>query len=109
MSRVKRGNVARVRRKGILKIASGFRGSSNRLFRTANARVLKSWLHGYIGRKNKKRIFRQVWIGRIKAFANQRQTSYSRLMMNLKKSNIGLNRKMLAQLILLGDSSIISS
>jgi len=107
MSRVKRGNVARVRRKNILKVASGFRGSSNRLFRTANARVLKAWMHAYKGRKNKKRIFRQVWIARIRAFANQRETSYSKLMMNLKKSNIGLNRKMLAQLILLGDTSAL--
>lgn len=108
MSRVKRGNVARLRRKNILKVASGFRGSSNRLFRTANARVLKAWKYAYIGRKNKKRIFRQVWIARIRAFANQRQTSYSKLMMNLKKSKIGLNRKMLAQVILLGDSSVLN-
>lgn len=108
MSRVKRGNVARVRRKNIMKIASGFRGSSNRLFRTANARVMKSWMHAYKGRKNKKRIFRQIWIARIRAFANQRQSSYSKLMMSLKKSKIGLNRKMLAQLIILGDSSVLN-
>ena len=108
MSRVKRGNVARVRRKNILKVASGFRGSAGRLFRTANAKVLKAWMYAYKGRKNKKRIFRQVWITRIRAFANERQTSYSKLMMNLKKSNIGLNRKMLAQLILLGDSSVLN-
>jgi large subunit ribosomal protein L20 len=103
--RIKRGSVARVRRKGILRIASGFRGSSNRLFRTANARVMKSMLHAYVGRKNKKQIFRQIWIARIKAFANQKQTSYSKFMMGLKKSNIGLNRKMLSQLIILGDAS----
>lgn len=106
--RIKRGNVAKVRRKGILKIASGFRGSSNRLFRTANARVMKSMLHAYIGRKNKKRTFRQIWIARIKAFANQRQTSYSKFMMELKKANIGLNRKMLSQLIVLGDASVVN-
>jgi|Transcript_16624 large subunit ribosomal protein L20 len=106
--RVKRGNVARVRRKSVLKIASGFRGSSNRLFRTANARVMKSMLHAYVGRKHKKRTFRQIWIGRIKAFANQKQISYSKFMMGLKKSNVGLNRKMLAQLIVLGDASAIN-
>jgi len=105
--RVKRGSVARVRRKNVLKIASGFRGSSNRLFRTANARVMKSMLHAYIGRKNKKRTFRQIWIGRIKAFANQKQTSYSKFMMGLKKSNISLNRKMLAQLIVLEDLAFV--
>jgi len=107
MSRVKRGNVAQLRRKKILKVASGFRGSSNRLFRSANARVLKAWMHAYKGRKNRKRIFRQIWIARIRAFANQRQTSYSKLMMELKSSNIGLNRKMLSQLILLGDASVL--
>lgn len=106
--RIKRGNVARVRRKNVLKIASGFRGSSNRLFRTANARVMKSMLHAYVGRKQKKRTFRQIWIGRIKAFANQRQTSYSKFMMGLKKSNIGLNRKMLSQLIVLEDLSVMN-
>ena len=103
--RVKRGNVAKVRRKGILKIASGFRGSSNRLFRTANARVMKSMLHAYVGRKNKKRTFRQIWIARIKAFANEKQTSYSKFMMVIKKSKISLNRKMLSQLIVLGDAA----
>lgn len=106
--RVKRGNVARVRRKNILKIASGFRGSSNRLFRTANARVMKSMLHSYVGRKNKKRTFRQIWIGRIKAFANEKQTSYSKYIMELKKSNISLNRKMLSQLIVLGEASLVN-
>lgn len=106
--RVKRGNVAKVRRKGILKIASGFRGSSNRLFRTANARVMKSMLHAYVGRKNKKRTFRQIWIARIKAFANGNQKSYSKFMVDLKKSNVGLNRKMLAQLIILGDASVVN-
>jgi large subunit ribosomal protein L20 len=68
---------------------------------------MKSMLHAYVGRKNKKRTFRQIWIGRIKAFANENQTSYSKFMMNLKKSNVGLNRKMLSQLIVLGDASVV--
>jgi large subunit ribosomal protein L20 len=106
--RVKRGNVARIRRKNVLKIASGFRGSSNRLFRTASARVMKSMLYAYVGRKNKKRTFRQIWVARIKAFANGNDKSYSKFMMDLKKSNIALNRKMISQLIVLGDASVIN-
>lgn len=69
---------------------------------------MKSMLHSYVGRKNKKRTFRQIWIGRIKAFANEKQTSYSKYIMELKKSNISLNRKMLSQLIVLGEASLVN-
>ena len=102
MVRVKRGNVARNRRKKILKFAKGFNGAHSRLFRTANQQVMKSLVYSYIGRKQKKRQFRRLWITRINA--STRSTSnltYSRFMNKVKTSNIALNRKMLSQLSIL--------
>lgn len=101
MVRVKRGNVARNRRKKILKLAKGFRGTHSRLFRVANQQVMKSLAYSYMGRKQKKRKFRQLWITRINSAARINETKYSRLISNLKQSKIILNRKMLAQLSIL--------
>ncbi len=98
MTRVKRGNVARKRRKKILKLAKGFRGSHSKLFRTANQQVMKALRNSYRDRKKKKRDFRRLWIVRINAAARNHDLSYSQLMGKLKKANIGLNRKMLAQI-----------
>jgi large subunit ribosomal protein L20 len=101
MTRVKRGNVARKRRKKILKLAKGFRGSHSTLFRTANQQVMKALRSAYRDRKKKKRDFRRLWIARINAAARMHGMSYSKLMGNLKKANIEINRKMLAQLAVL--------
>jgi large subunit ribosomal protein L20 len=101
MTRVKRGNVARKRRKKILKLAKGFRGSHSTLFRTANQQVMKALRSAYRDRKKKKRDFRRLWIARINAAARLHGMSYSKLMGNLKKANIEINRKMLAQLAIL--------
>lgn len=101
MTRVKRGNVARKRRKKILKLAKGFRGSHSRLFRTANQQVMKALRNAYRDRKKRKRDFRRLWITRINAAARQHGLSYSQLIGKLKKVNIQLNRKMLAQLAVL--------
>nr|YP_010156019.1 ribosomal protein L20 [Cumathamnion serrulatum]QQY85369.1 ribosomal protein L20 [Cumathamnion serrulatum] len=101
MTRVKRGNVARKRRKKILKLAKGFRGSHSKLFRTAKQQVLKSLKYSYIGRKNKKRYYRQLWIMRINASVRLYGITYSQFIYFLKKINIGLNRKMLAQLAII--------
>ena len=98
MPRVKRGNVARKRRKKILKLAKGFRGSHSRLFRTANQQVMKALRNAYRDRRRRKRDFRRLWITRINAAARLRGTSYSKLMHKLKLANIEINRKMLAQL-----------
>lgn len=98
MTRVKRGNVARKRRKKILKLAKGFRGSHSTLFRTANQQVMKALRSAYRDRKRRKRDFRRLWIARINAAARQHGISYSQLMGNMKKANIQLNRKMLAQM-----------
>nr|YP_009393737.1 ribosomal protein L20 [Caloglossa beccarii]ARW62299.1 ribosomal protein L20 [Caloglossa beccarii] len=98
MTRVKRGNIARKRRKKILKLAKGFRGSHSKLFRIAKQQVLKALKYSYIGRKNKKRDYRRLWITRINAAVRIYKINYSQFIYFLKKSNIALNRKMLAQL-----------
>ena len=101
MVRIKRGNVARKRRKRILKLAKGYRGAHSRLFRTANQQVMKALRYSYGGRKQRKRMFRKIWITRINAASRLNGLSYSRLIYNFRKSNIGLNRKMLAQIAVL--------
>nr|YP_009293818.1 ribosomal protein L20 [Ahnfeltia plicata]AOM65506.1 ribosomal protein L20 [Ahnfeltia plicata]UAT97452.1 ribosomal protein L20 [Ahnfeltia plicata]UAT97860.1 ribosomal protein L20 [Ahnfeltia fastigiata] len=98
MTRVKRGNIARKRRKKILKLAKGFRGTHSSLFRTAKQQVLKAMRYSYVGRKNKKRDYRKLWITRINAAVRINGITYSQLMRRLKQSQVGLNRKMLAQL-----------
>ena len=98
MARVKRGNVARKRRNKILRLARGFRGGNGTLFRTANQRVMKALCNAYRDRKRRKRDFRRVWIARINASARLNGLSYSKFMGSLKKSDIRINRKMLAQL-----------
>jgi len=105
MTRVKRGNVARQRRKKILKLAKGFRGSHSTLFRTANQQVMKALRNSYRDRKKRKRDFRRLWIARINAAAHLHGISYSQFMGNMKKANIELNRKMLAQLAILDPES----
>jgi large subunit ribosomal protein L20 len=105
MTRVKRGNVARKRRNKILKIAKGFRGSHSTLFRTANQQVMKALRSAYRDRKKKKRDFRSLWITRINAAAREHGLSYSQLIGNLKKANIQINRKMLAQLAVVDPAS----
>ena len=105
MARVKRGNVARKRRKKILKLAKGFRGSHSKLFRTANQQVMKALRYAYRDRRNRKRDFRLLWITRINAAARQEGLSYSKLIGQLKKANIEINRKMLAQMAVLDPAS----
>ena len=101
MARVKRGNVARKRRKKILKLAKGYRGAHSKLFRSANQQVMKALRYAYRDRRNKKRDFRRLWITRINAAARLNGTTYSRLIGDLKTANIQINRKMLAQMAVL--------
>ncbi|MFB8787329.1 MAG: 50S ribosomal protein L20 [Potamolinea sp.] len=105
MTRVKRGNVARKRRKKILKLAKGFRGSHSKLFRTANQQVMKALRNAYRDRRKRKRDFRRLWITRINAAARLNGVSYSQLLGLMKKANIQINRKMLAQLAVIDPSS----
>eukprot|EP01026_Neomeris_dumetosa_P039948 TRINITY_DN3297_c0_g1_i1.p3 TRINITY_DN3297_c0_g1~~TRINITY_DN3297_c0_g1_i1.p3 ORF type:complete len:123 (+),score=5.44 TRINITY_DN3297_c0_g1_i1:1002-1370(+) len=105
MTRVKRGNIAKKRRKKILLMNKGFRGSSSKLFRTANQRYIKSLFFRYYGRKQKKRLFRSLWILRINGELKNYGKNYSKFYSVLKKQNILLNRKSLAQIITLDNSS----
>jgi large subunit ribosomal protein L20 len=108
MVRIKRGNVARKRRKKVLAMASGYRGAHSVLFRVANQQVMKALRYSYIGRKQKKRIFRRIWISRINAASRLNGITYSQLINKFKKSNIDLNRKMLSQIAILDTSTFRS-
>ena len=100
MTRVKRGNVARKRRKKILKLAKGFRGSLSKLFRPANQAVLHAGINAYKDRRLRKRDFRKLWIVRIGAASQEYDLSYSRFMHLCKQKEVKLNRKVLAELAL---------
>jgi large subunit ribosomal protein L20 len=97
MTRVKRGNVARKRRKKVLNLAAGFRGSSSKLFRTAQQQTMKALSYSYRDRQQKKREFCGLWITRLNAAARSHGLSYNEFRHHLKKSGIQLNRKVLSQ------------
>lgn len=98
MPRVKRGFKARRRRNKVLKLAKGFRGARSKLFRSATEAVDRALNYAFRDRKVKKRDFRALWITRINAAARDNGLSYSRLVHGLKQAEIGLDRKILAQL-----------
>ncbi len=98
MARIKGAVTTRARHKKILKRAKGYFGAKSIRFRMANQAVMKSLKYAYVGRKQKKRNFRQLWIARINAAARINGTTYSKLMSSLKKANININRKMLAEM-----------
>ena len=94
--RIKRGNAGVKRHKKILKLAKGFIGARSRIFKVANIAVMKALKYQYRDRRNKKRFMRRLWITRINAAARVNGLSYSRLTNALKKANVVVNRKMLA-------------
>ena len=98
MARVKTARTTRARHKKILKQAKGYFGAKHYRFRNANQAVMKSLSYAYVGRKDKKSNFRKLWIARINAAARMNGTTYSKLINNLKKRNIIINRKMLADM-----------
>lgn len=98
MARVKRGNVLRKRHKKILKMAKSFKGSRSRVFIVANQAVMKALKFQYRDRRNKKRVFRRLWITRINAAVRQHGLSYSKFLNALGKANISVNRKILADI-----------
>ena len=98
MARIKGAIMTRKRRNKVLRLAKGYYGSKSTLFKTAKQAVMKSGNYAYIGRKQKKRDFRALWITRISAQAKVNGINYSRFMNGLKKAGIELNRKMLAEL-----------
>ena len=98
MARVKNGLTSRKRRKKVLKQAKGYVGSKSTLFRTAKQQVIKSGQYAYRDRRNKKRVFRALWITRINASVREHGMTYSVFINGLKKAAIGLDRKVLADL-----------
>jgi len=96
--RIKRGFKARRRRKKVLKLAKGFRGGHSKLFRTAADSVDKALMYAYRDRRARKRDFRRLWIVRIDAAARMNDLSYSKFMHGLKRADIELDRKVLADL-----------
>ncbi|MDO4552318.1 MAG: 50S ribosomal protein L20 [Bacillota bacterium] len=98
MARVKRGVNTHKRHKKILKQAKGFYGAKSKIFRAANPAVMRSLRSAYVGRKNRKRDFRRLWITRINAGARMNGISYSRFMNGLKAAGVEVNRKMLSEM-----------
>lgn len=96
--RIKRSVNALKKRRKVLKAAKGYWGSHSKLYRVAKQSVNKAQMHAYIGRKNKKRDMRTLWIARINAACRMNDISYSKFMHGLKVNNIMLNRKILADL-----------
>ena len=98
MARIKGAITTRKRHKRVLKLAKDYRGAKSKQFRTAKEAVMKSLSYAYVGRKLKKRNFRQLWIARISAQAKVNGMNYSTFMNGLKKAGIEMNRKMLAEI-----------
>ena len=98
MARIKGAVTTRKRRKKILKLAKGYWGAKSKRFKMANQAVMKSLTYAYIGRKQRKRDFRRLWIMRINAACKANGINYSRFMHGLKLSGINLNRKMLSEI-----------
>ena len=98
MARIKAAVTAHKKRRKIMKAAKGYFGAKSKQYRAAKEQVMRSLRYAYIGRKLRKRDFRQLWIARINAAARLNGMSYSRFMNGLKKANIDLNRKVLADM-----------
>ena len=98
MARIKGATMTRKRRNKVLKLAKGYYGSKSRLFKTAKQAVMKSGQYAYVGRKQKKRDFRRLWITRISAACKMNGMNYSTFMNGLNKAGITLNRKMLSEI-----------
>jgi large subunit ribosomal protein L20 len=104
MTRVKRGYVARKRRKNIFTLTSGFQGAHSKLFRTANQQGMRALASSYRDRNKRKRDLRRLWITRINAAARTNGISYNKLIQKLYQNKVCLNRKMLAQIALLDNN-----
>jgi len=98
MARVKKGLNAHKRHKKVLKMAKGFYGAKHSTYRAAKPATMRALRSAYVGRKNRKRDFRKLWIARINAAARMNDMSYSKLIGGLKKADIDINRKMLSEL-----------
>lgn len=108
MARVKGALNTRKKHKKVLKMAKGFRGAESKQYRIANQAVMRSMQNAYIGRKRRKRDFRRLWITRISAAAKMNGMNYSTFMNGLKKANIEMNRKMLAEIAIADPAAFTS-
>lgn len=100
MTRIKRGFVAKKRRKKVIKLTEGFVGSHSRLFKTANQQNMRSLRYSYFDRRKKKSMFKQLWIKRINAASRILGINYSTIVNRIRKKNILLNKKMLSEIII---------
>ena len=105
MARVKGALMTRKRRKKVLKLAKGYWGSKSRHFKMAKQAVMKSGNYAYIGRKQRKRDFRRLWITRISAACRMNDINYSTFMNGLKKARVTLNRKMLSEIAIADEAA----
>ncbi len=108
MPRVKRGVTARARHKKIMKLSKGFILRRNNVFRVAKQAVMKAGQYAYRDRRNKKRVFRRLWIARINAGARANGMTYSVFMNGLKKANIALDRKVLSDMAIFDKAGFAS-
>ena len=106
MARVKTARTTRARHKKVLKRAKGYYGAKHYRFRNANQAVMKSLRYAYVGRKDKKSDFRKLWITRINAAARMNGLTYSKLIAGLKKANVTINRKMLAEIAVTDEKAL---
>lgn len=100
MTRVKRGSIAVKRRKKVIQLAKGFRGSHSRLFIASNQQTMKALQYSYFDRRKKKNNFKKIWITRINGLCKLKGTSYSKLINKIKKNKILLNKKILSEIII---------
>ena len=98
MARIKGGMNARKKHNRVLKLAKGYRGARSKQYRVAKQSVMRALASSYVGRKERKRQFRQLWIARINAAARMNGLSYSKFMHGLKMADVEINRKMLAEM-----------
>ncbi len=105
MARVKRGIVAHARHKKIIKLAKGYFGRRNNVFRVAKQAVMKAGQYSYRDRRNRKRVFRSLWIARINAAARKHGLTYSALILGLKRNAIDINRKILSDMSIHDETS----
>ena len=108
MPRIKRAVNKRKKKRKVFKLAKGYFGAKSKQYRTAKSAVMKALMFAYVGRKLRKRDFRQLWIARINAATRQEGLSYSRFMHGLKLANVNLNRKVLAGLAITNEKAFVS-
>ena len=98
MARIKRAVNAVKKRRKVFKLSKGYFGAKSKQYRAASQQVMRSMAYAYVGRKNKKREYRKLWIARINAAARINGLSYSKFMYGLKLAEVDINRKMLAEM-----------